>query len=603
MKRVFSMLMALVFIAICFTSYGSADAEIGIQQSNNDSEINWDADYSDDRVIVCVDMDKHDYRETLTPEDFPEVNIDRIREIWVGEKCQIISIYLENTGRSAVREAVESLESNDIIESVGPNYCDIYPDVTITDPYYNQYQYALRNIDAPEAWEYTTGSTNVKVGIIDSGIIAHEDLTQNLGTGWDFYNNNSVTNDVVTEHGTMVAGIVGAAANGIGIVGVCPNVTLIPLQVTTAAGGFNEDAIAAAIYYAEENDIPILNLSVSYPNVIPSVEAAIRAYSGLLVCTAGNEGKNNDTYLHRYPSDYDIDNIISVAAVNNQNELASFSCYGATSVDIAAPGTGIFSTALEDAGYYSFQNGTSFAAPMVTGTAALLLSYNNNMTPYQIKKAILDSVDVRASLSGKVVSGGTLNAANALSLILDNNQVKNYKTVININSTSAIGVGIVEIGYNRELSTYIGKKDGSIIPNATYVYVDNVSKNLTWYSYDYPSMPITTNGVFCSIKYDTVFNNVNCLNSIYMSYNEFENSNGSVINPTVTMTKVLMGDLNNDGKITDADKDILVNAVSGSITLTNAQIIAADFNEDGNINLRDTSRLTQYIAGTRTTLW
>lgn len=82
-----------------------------------------------------------------------------------------------------------------------------------------------------------------------------------------------------------------------------------------------------------------------------------------------------------------------------------------------------------------------------------------------------------------------------------------------------------------------------------------------------------------------------------------ENSNGSVINPTVTMTKVLMGDLNNDGKITDADKDILVNAVSGSITLTNAQIIAADFNEDGNINLRDTSRLTQYIAGTRTTLW
>lgn len=273
-------------------------------------------------------------------------------------------------------------------------------------------QWGLTDINAANAWEFTTGSSSVRVGVIDSGINAHIDFENNLQTGYDFYNNNSLTTDNIGGHGTHVAGIIGAYGNNsLGISGVSQRVTLVPLQTaydTTGSGSHYTGDVVEAITYARnlwgtEQQISILNYSISQFGINTTVLSAVQNFPGLFVWSAGNNGENVDEYADS--AKFNLSNLISVGAINSSAQRAGFSNYGANSVSIYAPGVSILSTVSTNS--YEYWDGTSMAAPHVTGVAALMLSANPDLPASEIKKMILNTADT-ITISVPNGSGGTI---------------------------------------------------------------------------------------------------------------------------------------------------------------------------------------------------
>ncbi|MEJ2746055.1 MAG: S8 family peptidase, partial [bacterium] len=237
--------------------------------------------------------------------------------------------------------------------------------------------------------------------------------------GWDFCNND---NDPMDDHGhgTHCSGTIGAVGNnGIGVVGVNWKTSIMALKFLGGDGwGETSDAISC-VEYAVANGAKVLSNSYGGGDYEQAFHDAIEAANSagvLFVAAAGNEGLDNDVVPH-YPSSYGNENVIAVAATDSLDDLAGFSCYGATTVDVGAPGSWIYSTWPGD--YYDYASGTSMACPHVAGLAALLLSYQ--ISSYQpgvdhlgIKQAIMESVDESSDLVGKCVSGGRINAYGAL---------------------------------------------------------------------------------------------------------------------------------------------------------------------------------------------
>ena len=282
------------------------------------------------------------------------------------------------------------------------------------------------DIDAPEAWDISTGSHTVIVAVPDTGVFYnHEDLSSNIWTntkeipgngidddlngyvddvhGWDFVNNDNDPSDDV-NHGTHCAGTIGATGNNaIGVAGVNWRVKIMPLKILNSSGYGNTSDAIKAFEYARVNGAAVISNSWGREPYSQAMKDAIDESPAVVVFAAGNDGNNTDVTPH-YPSSYTSPNIISVAATDNRDSLASFSNYGTNSVDLAAPGANILSTNMF-AGSYAFKSGTSMAAPHVAGVAALIKSMNQSLTPAEIKKIILDTVDAKASLNGKVLTG------------------------------------------------------------------------------------------------------------------------------------------------------------------------------------------------------
>jgi subtilisin family serine protease len=301
------------------------------------------------------------------------------------------------------------------------------------------------DIDAPEAWNVTTGSRDVVIGVIDSGVdITHPDLAANIWrnpgeipgdgidndgngfiddvTGWDFVSNDNTPQDG-NGHGTHVAGTIGAVGNdGRGIAGVNWQVSILPLKFLSDSGSGSTSAAIAAINYATDLrnrgvNIVATNNSWGGGGYSTALRDAIRRHgeAGILfVAAAGNDAANNDV-TPSYPANYDLPNVISVAALDRSDRLASFSNYGATTVHIGAPGVAIYSTT--PGNRYASYNGTSMAAPHVAGVVGLLAAANPQATVAEIRSAILDSAVPISSLAGRSTSGGRLNAAAALERI------------------------------------------------------------------------------------------------------------------------------------------------------------------------------------------
>jgi len=236
--------------------------------------------------------------------------------------------------------------------------------------------------------------------------------------GWNFFDNAAWLFCEPNEdaHGTHVAGTIGATGNNsTGVPGVNWQVQIMVLKFIGPAGGYTSDAIEA-IQYATDKDAKAINASWGGGGFSQALKGAIEACNCLFVAAAGNGGSdgigdNTDTSPH-YPSAYNSANLISVAATDRNDARASFSNYGATSVDLGAPGVSIRSTLPIDT--YGNFSGTSMAAPHVTGVAGLLLAQNGLLTPSQLKSQILNNVDPIAALSGITVTGGRLNAYQAL---------------------------------------------------------------------------------------------------------------------------------------------------------------------------------------------
>ena len=427
-------------------------------------------DFSDDCVLVVIDHANSIIDRVFTASDFPEVDVKTITYLTspitplfeeseteeevqkkaeilaltnVEEFNHIIRIELNVKGKKKVLEAIRILETFDFVISAEPNYVikigndeESYDLTTVSlqkesalsiatsitsvtnDSDINK-QYALERIQAINAWSITTGSKNIRVGIIDSGISTHSDLVDNLADGWDFYNENSKTDDDKSGHGTKVAGIIGAVGNnGEGISGINWNITLVPLQVLIPNNpnyNFSGDAIIEAIEFARENDIPIINCSFGLLGW-NAMEEILKTYKGLAVCSAGNDGIDTENNIH-YPSGFDYDNIISVAASNKADDsLYETSNYGVTTVDLAAPGELVWSTNKNNG--YGYIQQTSCAAPHVAGVAALILSVRPELSAEQVKACILNGVDKVDALEGKCVTGGRLNAYKAVQYAL-----------------------------------------------------------------------------------------------------------------------------------------------------------------------------------------
>jgi Ca2+-binding RTX toxin-like protein len=309
------------------------------------------------------------------------------------------------------------------------------------------------DIDAPEAWDRTTGNPNVVTAVVDTGVdygIADlsENIWQNSGEtgldsqshdkrsngidddsngyvddwhGWNFAGGAGAANDPMDDnfHGTHVAGTIAARGNnGIGVAGVTWNTKVMPVKVLNAGGSGYNSTIADGMAYASNNGARVINMSLGGPGFSQYMSDVVSSHpQTLFVVAAGNDTNNNDTQTHFYPCNLPQDNLICVAATNSSDQLAYFSNFGPNAVDLAAPGEDILSTKAtvsNRAGDYISLSGTSMASPHVAGAAALLLSSESTATSLDLRQALLDGTDGLGTLIGKVDSGGRLNLNSAL---------------------------------------------------------------------------------------------------------------------------------------------------------------------------------------------
>lgn len=360
----------------------------------------------------------------------------------------------------AVLQAVQALRGSADVEYAEPNY--IYQhSATSNDTYYtngslwgmygdgttphaNQY-----GSQAGEAWAAKGADcSTVYVGIIDEGYMyTHEDLFANAGTnpgetagngfdddgnglvddvyGWDFAgNNNSVFDGTTDDHGTHVAGTIGGVGgNEKGVVGVCWSVKLLNAKFLGSRGGTTANAIKAVDYFTDLKIRHKLNLVATnnswggggFSQLLQNAIGRANDEEILFIAAAGNSTVNCDAGTC-YPAEYTNDNVIAVASITSTGAISSFSNFGATTIDIGAPGSDIWSTVPAKSrgkivSAYARYSGTSMATPHVSGAAALYKAYHATASAADIKNAILSKAVGTSSLTGKVATGGRLNVS------------------------------------------------------------------------------------------------------------------------------------------------------------------------------------------------
>ena len=415
---------------------------------------------------------------TIDAADIPAANADQVivvyRDDTTGSQRQAVARDLGLTiisstpdlstqvvqGRGMSAATVRRvLASDPRVEAVAPNYQRELVDDVANEQYF-QDQWALENtgqlvngvrgtadvdIDGGEALGFASGSPDVVVAVIDDGIdLTHPDLVNAIWTnpdetpgngidddqngyvddihGWDFCHQDANPSEISPDwHGSHVAGTIGASLNGTGVVGVAPGVKILPLKAfehTTNCVGMasgSDGLIVAAIAYAKKKHIPIINASWGGAGRSAALDSAIAGSGALFVAAAGNAGQNLDSNgIDFYPAETNASNVLSVAAVDQQGNRPSFSNYGALAVDIAAPGTNIFSTV---PGGWGFSDGTSMAAPHVAGVAALGLSVTPGLTPTALKARILARGTLLSGWSGKTLTRRIVNSTRVADVV------------------------------------------------------------------------------------------------------------------------------------------------------------------------------------------
>ncbi len=400
-----------------------------------------------------------------------------------------------------------------------------------------------------EAWEHypipKEETKQVTIAIIDTGVdYQHPDLKDQMWVnpneipnngidddgngyiddihGWDFFHNDaSICDSIPTKngygytanpddndnHGTHIAGIIGATANnGIGIAGVASNVNVkimsLKIHGGTTSGGSIANALKA-IRYAEAMGADICNLSWGTPNYSQALELIIRESSMLFVTAAGNTGKNNDK-TPVFPANLQLPNLISVAFIDCNGTLDPDSNYGVSTIDIAAPGKDIYSTIV---GNYGSSSGSSMAAPYVTGLAAMIYAYQDYRYPLQVKEQIINTLTPLNSLNGYIIHPGIPNASEAIrSLTLSqadtespsltlNTSYDKSSIIITVDAYDVGGSGVRKIRYaydSKSEQAFINNEDTHAIFDNTVqlaksgyytFYIEDFAGNFNLYNY------------------------------------------------------------------------------------------------------------------------
>ena len=325
----------------------------------------------------------------------------------------------------SVQEAISIFESDDAVEYAEPNYV-LHTNVVPSDSYW-PYLWGMAKISSPAAWDTTTGSQSVVIGTIDTGIdYTHPDLAANVWTGTDGshgYNAITHTRDPKDDngHGTHVAGTIGGVGNnGSGVVGVNWQVKIMACKFLDATGsGYTTDAIECLSYFRNQKaagvNIIATNNSWGGTSYSQALSDAINAQRDILfIAAAGNNATDNDI-IASFPANYELPNVLAVAATDSVDALATFSQYGRRTVDVGAPGVGIYSTLLN--GSYGSYSGTSMATPHVTGLAGLIKAQTPGADWRTIKNLLLATGDNITPLTTKTLTGKRINAFTAMNCV------------------------------------------------------------------------------------------------------------------------------------------------------------------------------------------
>ncbi|MBT3193212.1 MAG: S8 family serine peptidase, partial [Verrucomicrobia bacterium] len=395
--------------------------------------------------------------DSLEPDDYvpgellvqfaPGVSLDDCKGIHVSAASEVKRTYriipwqlVRVDKRYSLQSVADTYLTDSRILHVEPNYRVHAIETEPNDARFGEL-WGMERINATEAWDITTGNSNIVVAVIDTGIRRdHEDLAANMWTnpdeiagngvdddgngyiddihGWDFVNDdNDPTDD--QGHGTHCAGTIGAVGdNFVGVAGVCWNVKLVALKFLSASGsGSTADALSAVEYATGlSRHIKLTSNSWGGGGASVALQQAIEASAAsnqLFIAAAGNSSTDNDTIPH-YPSSYESESIIAVASIQVDGNLSGFSCYGETSVDIAAPGSAILSSVPSTTNSYDVFSGTSMATPHVAGAAALLWGMEPEAPWEQIRDAIYNGGAENAALVGKMTQERELDLLGAL---------------------------------------------------------------------------------------------------------------------------------------------------------------------------------------------
>ena len=526
MKKCVSIILTFAFAFICCLSIGLVDnidnhayaKDNGITEQKKYTTVDLEDDFSDDTILVVMNsktsknLDKkyktQDFAEIscVDVQDLTELTVETIqrqsqnisnqsKKVFGASKEQIsddfmqvdvesfrriLSIKLQQPSKENVAKAIKELEKRADIISAEPDYhfsIFAHPNDPFKPDDYTYSKWPIYKINLPAAWDITTGSSSVVVGVLDTGIDGtHPDLVNRISTSksksFISYSTNALDDQV--GHGTHVAGIIGAeGSNWKGISGVGWDIKIASLRVyeledvctpfwhwdhiwniSHKYGGtpFTKSSyLINAISYATQQGIPILNYSgggrAGQPEA--AIQTAIANYPGLYVCAAGNWGQSDGTSQNNdntpiYPSNFNLPNLISVGATDINDNIWVGSNYGQTTVDIFAPGVDIYSTMPNNK--YVYEKGTSMAAPYVAGVAALIKTKYPDLSASIIKQLIMGNADPIAALNGFCVSGGRLNAYNALKVTevwnatdvynIRNNPYGHYKLMTSIDLNS-----------------------------------------------------------------------------------------------------------------------------------------------------------------------
>jgi subtilisin family serine protease len=413
-------------------------------------------------------------------------------------------------GRLSVEQAVAAAQADPRVEYAEPNYLYEASVTQPNDPRFSD-EWGLMNsfsslaagatpadIGATRAWDITTGSDDMVVAIIDTGVdISHEDLAANIWTnpqevagngvdddgdqyiddvhGWNFRDNKADVFVSASEdlHATHVAGTIGAVGNNqLGIAGVAWHVKLMSLKFLggSKGSGSTADALRAIDYVLYQKshgvNVRVINASWGGPGASQALRDKIQEAGDngvVFVCSAGNDSADNDGTSPDYPAAFaaSLSNVISVAAIDIADNLADFSNYGHAATTIGAPGQSILSTVPHTSatpnGGYSQLSGTSMASPHVAGVVALLLSNEPQLTPAQVKQRLIATAEPTDDLASRIAASGRVNAYNALTNTvvpparphIKQNGVRFSKTTVTVDGFGFVnGSAVVEVNGN-----------------------------------------------------------------------------------------------------------------------------------------------------------